>query len=122
MKRKTKKLKCVVTGRELVLSKEYYQKKLDKVDGDETMLQSSYICREAKDLIKRGYDVDKTRDLLGVDDSELGHVDTSIVERIQNDSRIKYRNIPKFNVNSYTSVKTDDDVKQFLNKVLKKRY
>lgn len=122
MKRKTKKLKCVVTGRELVLSKEYYQKKLDKVNGDESELESSYVCREAKDLIKRGYDVDKTRDLLGVDSSDLGVVDTELVERIQSDSRIKYRNIPKFNVNSYTSVKTDDDVKQFLNKVLKKRY
>lgn len=120
MSRKTKKLKCVVTGRELVLSRDYYNSKLEKAGGDEQLLVSSYICREAKDLIKRGYDVDKTRDLLGIESEGLGEVDSQIIEQVQNDSRIKYRNIPKFNVNNYTSAKTDADVKKFLDKVLNK--
>jgi hypothetical protein len=119
MARKTKRLKCVVTGRELVLSKDYYQSKLDKVNGDEDQLHSSYICKEAKDLIKRGYDVDKTRGLLGIESEALEDVDDGIIEQIQNDSRIKYRNIPKFHTNNYTSTKTDPDVAEFLNKVLK---
>lgn len=116
--RKTKRLKCIITGRELILSKDYYQSKLEKA-GDEQTLHETYICKEAKDLIKRGYDVDKTRDLLGIQDDQLGDVDSKIVEQIQNDSRIKYRNIPKFNINNYTSVKTDPDVKEFLNRILK---
>lgn len=120
MARKTKKLKCVVTGRELVLSKDYYQSKLEKAGGDETSLHSSYICKEAKDLIKRGYDVAKARDLLGITDGNLPDVDDKIVEQIQNDSRIKYRNIPRFNINNYTSTKTDPDVAEFLKRVLKK--
>ena len=103
-----------------MLSKDYYQSKLDKVGGDETQLVNSYVCREAKDLIKRGYDVEKTRDLLGIEPGVLGDVDTQVVEQIQNDSRIKYRNIPKFNVNNYTSAKTDADVRKFLDKVLNK--
>ena len=119
MARQTKRLKCVVTGRELVLSKDYYQSKLDKVGGDEQMLHKSYICKEAKDLIKRGYDVDKTRGLLGIESDELQDVDIEIIEQIQNDSRIKYRNIPKFHTNNYTSTKTDPDVAEFLKKVLK---
>lgn len=121
MSRKTRKLTCIVTGRVLVLSKDYWEKKLEKAGGDENELLTSYVCREAKDLIKRGYDVDKTRDLLGIDDETLGPVDSSIVEQIQNDSRLKYRNIPKFNVNNYTAAKTDDDVKHFLDKVLNKK-
>lgn len=119
MSRKTKKLKCIVTGRELVLSKDYYQKKLDKAGGDELLLNQTYICKEAKDLIKRGYDAEKTRNLLGVDDDSLGDVDAKLIEQIQNDSRLRFRNIPRFNINNYTSAKTDPDVTQFLKKVLK---
>lgn len=118
MARKTKKLTCVVTGRSLVLSKDYYQSKLDKVGGDEQLLHGSYICKEAKDLLKRGYDVEKTRGLLGIDSSELPSVDNEIVEQIQNDSRLRFRNFPRFNINKYTSVKTDPDVQEFLKKVL----
>ena len=105
MTRKTKKLTCVVTGRSLVLSKDYYQSKLDKAGGDEQLLHDSYMCKEAKDLIKRGYDVEKTRDLLGVDAQDLPVVDNKIVEQIQNDSRLRFRNIPRFNINNYTSAK-----------------
>tara|TARA_R110001606_G_C15316437_1_gene644204 strand:+ start:700 stop:1065 length:366 start_codon:yes stop_codon:yes gene_type:complete len=121
MARKTKKLKCIVTGRELVLSRDYFQSKLDKVQGDETMLHETYICREAKDLIKRGYDLEKTRDLLGIVDAQLPDVDIKVIEDVQNSSRIKYRNVPKFHVNNYTSVKTDPEVTEFLKKVLKGR-
>ena len=121
MARKTKKLKCIVTGRELVLSRDYFQSKLEKVQGDESLLHSTYICREAKDLIKRGYDLEKTRDLLGITDTQLPGVDIKIIEDIQNTSRIKYRNIPKFHVNNYTSAKTDPEVTKFLKKVLKSK-
>lgn len=120
MARKTKRLKCVVTGRELILSKDYYQSKLDKAGGDEQHLHNSYICKEAKDLLKRGYDLNKTRDLLGIKDDTLESVDDKILEDIRNESRIKYRNIPKFNINNYTSAKTDPDVKEFLEKIFKK--
>jgi len=119
MARKTKKLKCIVTGRVLTLSNDYYQSKLDKVQGDVDELESTYICKEAKGLIKRGYDVDKTRDLLGITDDTLTQVDVKLVEQIQNSSRIKYRNIPKFHVNNYTSTTTDPEVTEFLKKVLK---
>jgi len=119
MARKTKKLRCVITGRELVLSRDYYQNKLDKVNGEEQVLHERYVCKEAKDLIKKGYDVQKTRDLLGIEDDSLSDVDNKIIEDIQNDSRIKYRNIPRFNINNYTSTKTDADVAKFLKHVFK---
>ena len=118
-RRKTKQLICVITGRKLILSNDYYQKKLEKADGDETKLSQSYICREAKDLIYRGYDVDKTRDLLGVDDDVVGDVEQQVIDDLLNDSRLQYRNIPKFSINNYTSTKTDPDVEEFLKKVLK---
>lgn len=120
MGRKTKKLTCIVTGRSLVLSKDYYQKKLDRVDGDEQVLHETYICKEAKDLIKKGYDVLKTRDLLGIEDESLPVVPEKLIDQIRNDSRIKHRNIPRFNINNYTATKTDPDVAEFLKRVLKR--
>ena len=118
MAKKTKKLYCAVTGRSLVLSKDYYQKKLDKCDGDEDVLQSSYICKEAKDLIKRGYDVEKTRDLLGVEMDSV--VSDSLIEQVRSEGRMKFRNVPKDTISKYTSTKTDSDVSAFLDKVFNK--
>ena len=77
------------------------------------------IASLAATLIKKGYDVHKTRDLLGIDDDNLSDVDIKIIEQVQNDSRIKYRNIPRFNINNYTSTKTDADVAKFLKKLFK---
>ena len=118
MPNKTKKLYCCVTGRQLVLSKDYYNRKLEKVEGDEEKLKSSYVCKEAKDLIKRGYDVDKTRDLLGVTLDTT--VSESVINDIRNEGRNLFRNIPRSNVSNYTSSKTDPEVSEFLNKVFNK--
>ena len=118
MAKKTKKLICVVTGRPLVLSKDYYNSKLDKCGGDEQLLISTYVCKEAKDLIKRGYDIEKTRDLLATPDIRT-NIPDGLLEQIRAESRNKFRNIPKFNINNYTSTKTDPDVTKFLKKIFK---
>jgi hypothetical protein len=108
----------MITGRQLVLSKDYYQRKLDKCDGDISRLESSYVCKEAKDLIKRGYDVEKTRDLLGV--SIETTISEQLVTEIRSEGKNLFRNIPKFNVSNYTSTKTDPEVSEFLHKVFNK--
>lgn len=118
MANKTKKLFCCVTGRSLVLSREYYAKKLEKCNNDEELLKSTYVCKEAKTLIKRGYDVDKTRDLLNITSLDT-KVPEELIESIRMENRVKYRNLPKFSVNDYTSAKTDPEVTKFLQKVFK---
>jgi len=120
MARKTKKLTCIVTGRVLVLSHDYYQNKIERAGGDEQHMIDTYICKEAKGLIKRGYDVSKTRDLLNIDVEKLGLSDVSdaLIEQIQLDSRIQHKKFSTFNINNYTTVRTDPDVKKFLDKVL----
>ena len=50
--RKTQKLTCVITGRTLVASLAYYERKVERA-GDEDKLKATYICKEAKDLIKK---------------------------------------------------------------------
>ena len=115
--RKTQKLTCVITGRALVASLAYYERKVERA-GDEDKLKATYICKEAKDLIKKGYDVEKVRDILNIDRSKVQEVDKEIIEEITTNSRLPYKRLGRFNINNYTSTKTDDDVKRFLDVVL----
>jgi len=115
--RKTKKLSCVVTGRVLIASTAYYERKVERA-GDEDRLHKSYVCKEAKDLLKKGYDVEKVRDILNIDRSKVSDISPDVIEDIINTSRISYRRTPRFNINNYTSTQTDSDVKKFLDNVL----
>lgn len=116
--RKTQKLTCVITGRTLVASTAYYERKVEHAGGED-ILKSTYICKEAKDLIKKGYDVEKVRDILNIDRSKVGEVSKDIIDEIVTNSKLPYKRLGRFNINNYTSTKTDDDVKRFLDKVLK---
>ena len=115
--KKTRKLTCIVTGRALLATKEYYDRKVQKA-GAEDKLHETYVCKEAKDLLKKGYDVEKARDILNIDRSKVSDISPDIIEDIINTSRISYRRTPRFNINNYTSTQTDSDVKKFLDNVL----
>jgi len=116
--RKTQKLTCVITGRTLVASSSYYERKAE-LAGGEDKLKDAYICKEAKDLIKKGYNVEKVRDILNIDLTAVGEVSKDIIDEIVTNSKLPYKRLGRFNINNYTSTKTDDDVKRFLDKVLK---
>ena len=79
---KNNKLKCIVTGRQLIATKEYYKRKVEKV-GDEQKLHDTYMCREAKNLLKQGTSIDKVRELLGSDITTP--VDQDIIDQIVGD-------------------------------------
>ena len=115
--RKTKKLTCVVTGRTLVASTAYYERKVERAGSEEKLL-NTYVCKEAKDLIKNGYDVEKVRDILKVDRSKVNTISEDIIDEIVTNSKVSHKRLGRFNINNYTSTKTDDDVKRFLDKVL----
>ena len=112
--RKTRKLSCIVTGRVLMATKDYYERKLNRV-GDEQKLHDTYVCREAKDLLIKGYTVDKIREMLNVDDSKLSDVDPETVAEMINSRSNTYRKINIFNTTSnLLNFKTDPDVKQLI--------
>ncbi len=68
--KETRKLTCVVTGKALVDTKQYYERKVKKV-GNEEELHRTYVCREAKNLLIKGYDVDKIREMIKIRFSEF---------------------------------------------------
>ena len=116
---KTRKLKCVVTGKVLFATKDYYDRKLEAHDNDPEKLAKSYICKEAKKLLKQGYSVESIREMLNVD--IVVDVDENVISEILNDNKSYLRGnkigdqIPGL-VNS-TVHRTDPEVRDFIERI-----
>jgi len=112
--RKTRKLKCIVTGRELLATAEYYERKVERA-GDEEKLHETYICKEAKNLLIKGYTVEKIREMLNIDISKVGEVSQETITEVLNSRNNTYRKINIFNTtNNLLNFKTDPEVQQLI--------
>lgn len=117
--RKTNKLKCIVTGRELIATSEYYKRKVDKA-GDEEELHRTYICREAKNLIKQGTNVNRVREILNVNTDQLSEVPEDVIQSLlQDDKSTRLRRINSIvSTSNMINYKTDPDVKKYINTII----
>ena len=113
---KARKLTCLVTGKSLLPTAEYYSKKVEKA-GTEEKLHSTYICKEAKDLLVKGLTVKEIRKMLQITE-DLPDVPQDIIdELITNEFGLK-RSTMFSEITSFTNQETDPDVKSFLNNIL----
>lgn len=101
------KLTCVITDKSITVSDEYYQKKVYEF-GSEEKLNSLYVSRQAKNLLKRGYSCVEIRNLLKIEKS-LSDISSEKIKEILKitDDDI---NIDKINIK-----KSDPEVEQFIN-------
>jgi len=108
-----------VTGRKLIATKQYYARKVEKAGGEQE-LHRTYICREAKNLIKQGTSVEKIRDILGTEESDLTSVDQDIINSIlTQDRKAGMMRVNKIvSVNKLLSTETDADVKEYINNLI----
>ena len=116
--KKTKKLVCVVTGKTLTASKDYYAKKVAKAESEE-VLHKTYICQDAKQLLKKGYDLSYVRDALSVDKAfECTLTESEIKEIVSsNNPTLKYK-LDNQETVKLSVIKSDPDVKQFIQNIL----
>ena len=113
--RKTRKLKCVVTGKTLLATREYYDRKVE-LAGSEDFLHDTYVCREAKDLLIKGYTVEKIRELLNVCDDTLTSVSQEVIEHVLSSKSNTYRKVNIFNTsNNLLNFRTDPKVTELIN-------
>jgi len=113
--KKTRTLKCIVTGRLLTVTKEYYTSKVEKA-GSEAALHSTYICKEAKTFLKGGYTVSQIREMLSIDDPSLGEVSTDIIQDIiRNSKSTNNLRIKPDTIQNNIALETDIEVKKFIN-------
>tara|TARA_R110002051_G_scaffold121032_1_gene194242 strand:- start:414 stop:788 length:375 start_codon:yes stop_codon:yes gene_type:complete len=120
---KTRKLKCIVTGKVLFATADYYARKLERVEGDVDKLHNTYVCKEAKSLLKQGYRVDSIRDMLSIKDESLGEVDDGIIKDILAAGKTYLRGITSEQVPGLVNNvvhKTDPEVREFLDRITAK--
>ena len=117
---KNNKLKCIITGRQLIATKEYYARKVEKA-GSEEQLHKTYVCREAKNLLKQGTTVEKIRQVLNADMSKVSEIPEDllhgILDEIQTTKIKRINNI--INISQTISTKTDPEVKQYIHNITK---
>tara|TARA_R100001163_G_scaffold728_1_gene1025 strand:+ start:11171 stop:11530 length:360 start_codon:yes stop_codon:yes gene_type:complete len=115
-----KKLSCIVSGRTLTIAKSYYEKKLEKA-GDEEKLHSTYICKEAKKLLRLGNTVNSVREKLCDEETlrSLPDIDENLVtEIVFGNSKKKFQSTTDFNtLSSVTHNQTDPEVLSFIEKL-----
>tara|TARA_B100000214_G_C23898618_1_gene595381 strand:+ start:405 stop:758 length:354 start_codon:yes stop_codon:yes gene_type:complete len=115
-----KKIVCIVTGRSLTIADSYFKKKVDKA-GSEENLHKSYICKEAKKLLRLGNSVKKVREILDITDFNSAVDDEIIYELVFGNKNKKLNIVTDFtSLTSITHNQTDPEVKTFINKLLSK--
>ena len=113
-----RKLTCLVTGRKLFATKEYFSRKVEKA-GSVEKVHSTYICKEAKDLLRKGYSVDKIREMLNVQIDNLTDVSDELINEIVSSKKKYFKRISNFTSgNPIINSKTDPEVKKFIQSLL----
>lgn len=112
------KLTCIVTGRTLLATDDYYKRKVDKA-GSEEELHRTYICREAKNMIKQGTTIERVREVLEVDNSIDHDVPQDVIDQvILTNTKTNFRRINNIvNVNTMLNSRTDPEVKEYINRI-----
>tara|TARA_R100000951_G_scaffold50728_3_gene42831 strand:+ start:6874 stop:7233 length:360 start_codon:yes stop_codon:yes gene_type:complete len=109
------KLVCIITGKALVCAKDYYDKKV-KAANSEDKLKRTYVCRDAKKLLKRGYSVDECRSMLNVT-TDVQEISKELLAEILEAEKItdKRRILSDFDtILSIAGAGTDPEVKEFI--------
>lgn len=110
---KTKKITCIVIGKTTLITKDYYDKKLEKCGGDEDLFKKTYICKEAKDLLLQGLTVDQIRKKYNV--QNLPQVDIDYINSLTTNKYGIKKDTTFSTITSFTVFETDPEVKEFIN-------
>lgn len=106
------KLTCNVTGRELTVNNDYYQKKITEY-GSEELLRNRYVCKYAKNLLKKGYNIQEIRNMLKLDETNLPKVSKEDMNAITKSLASTIVNLENFSVK-----KSDPDVEILINNII----
>jgi hypothetical protein len=114
--KKTNRLRCIITGRQLIATQDYYKRKVEKAGGEQ-QLHDTYVCREAKNLLKQGVSVERIREILEADMSlVVKELDDKLLETVMAEVQsTRVRRINNIVSTSKTlSTRTDPQVKQYI--------
>lgn len=83
-------------------------------------MHRTYVCKEAKNLLLKGYHVDKIREMLSVDSSKMEDVPEDVIQNIMNNNKPRFKSINNHNIPiaSIINPMTDPEVKRFLQHII----
>jgi hypothetical protein len=112
------KLTCIVTGRTLLATDDYYKRKVEKA-GSEEDLHRTYICREAKNMIKQGTSINRVREVLEVDEQYHNDVPQDVIDQVlATNTKTNFRRINNImTVNSMLNTTTDPEVREYIDRL-----
>ena len=122
---KSKKITCVVTGKSTAYAGEFLQKKITEY-GNEAALDKTYICKEVKALLKKGYKINDIRKILDVP-ADVDPLPQDVVDLIELDYQKTSFKVNDTNSQSLSTItdltydKSDEDVEVFINTYIMKR-
>lgn len=105
------KLSCIITGKTITVGNEYYDKKVSQF-GSEEKLNSLYVSRQAKNLLKRGYKIKEIRDLLKVEKDNLPDITDKIIKEI-----LKTDDDDSYNYENISVKKSDPEVADYIERL-----
>lgn len=116
---KTRKLRCIVTGKTLIATRAYYDRKVKK-HGDEQEMHRTYVCKEAKNLLLKGYNINKIREMLSVDLDMVQDVPEDVIQNIMTNNKPRFKSINNHNIpiSSIINPMTDPEVKRFIQHII----
>ena len=109
------KLTCNVTGRDLTVHNDYFQKKIVE-DGSEELLRNRYVCKYAKNLLKKGYDIQEIRNMLKLDQTKLPKISKDDMNAITKSLASTIINLDNFSIK-----KSDPDVEILINNLISQK-
>ena len=112
---KTKKITCIIIGKSTQITRDYYDKKIDKFGGDEELFKKTYICKEAKDLLEQGFNIQQIREKYGI--TNLPPVDSKIIDSITTNKYGLKKDTTFNTITSFTIHETDPGIKNFINNI-----
>ena len=114
---KTTKLTCIVTGRTLLATKDYYDRKVEKAGGEE-QLHREYVCREAKTMLKQGTSVERVREILNIT-ADVKDVPQDVIDQITRETNIsRGRRINNIvSTSAMINTQTDPEVKRYVQRL-----
>ena len=94
-------------------AKAYYSKRIEKAGSEESLL-ATYVCKDAKLLLKKGYTIDQVQQTLKTEQYNCNLTEDNIKEIIGRPS-LRINN----NVEDQVSIiKTDPEVSKFIQNIL----
>lgn len=111
-------LQCIITGSKYTFGKEYYAKKIEEFDSEDS-LKRFFITKKAKTYLNKGYSVQEIRNILGIDDSSLPQPNSQDIKDLIDFHKIRNSNNRKkiTSTLNFATHKSDDKVTEFINNI-----